>query len=107
MPQEKEVKGCIDCPSCGTAHGMRITLDKNGDPFGFCEAECNQQLRIGGNPRRVALFLARYPWASNKPEPEAKPAPVEKKAAEPVPVPIQEKPPRPAPPKRGVFGFGL
>ena len=50
---EKHVLGHIDCPTCGTAHGMRVTLDKNGDPFAFCEAECNQQLRIGGNARRV------------------------------------------------------
>jgi hypothetical protein len=42
---------------------MRITHDKNGDPFGFCESNCNQQLRVGGDKRRVALFLARYPWA--------------------------------------------
>jgi hypothetical protein len=65
---EKHVLGHIDCPTCGTAHGMRVTLDKNGEPFAFCEANCNQQMRIGGNARRVAAFVARYPWAAGKAE---------------------------------------
>jgi hypothetical protein len=43
---------------------MRITHDKNGHPFGYCEAECSQQLRIGGDVRRVRKFLARFPWAA-------------------------------------------
>lgn len=60
----KKVLGHIDCPSCGTAGGLRITHDKNGHPFGFCEATCNQQIRIGGDARRVAAFVARYPWAA-------------------------------------------
>ncbi len=102
MAQEKEVLGYIDCPACGHQGGMRITHDKNSEPFGFCEANCNQQLRIGGSARRVALFVARHPWA-------AKPVP--------VPVPIPEKPAAPAPEKtpvpepekrpRGGFAFGL
>lgn len=102
MGQEKKVLGHIDCPACGTAGGMRVTHDKNGEPFGFCEAECNQQMRVGGSPRRVALFVARYPWAA-KPEPvpvtvtEKKPAP----EAKPAPVPVPEKKPR------GGFAFGL
>lgn len=40
---------------------MRITEDKNGDPFGYCEANCGQQLRIGGDKRRVRDFFNRYP----------------------------------------------
>lgn len=62
----KAVLGYIDCPACGTAKGMRITPDKNGDPFGFCEAECGQQLRVGGDKRRVRSFVARYPWAAGE-----------------------------------------
>lgn len=70
---EKKVLGHIDCPTCGTAHGMRISEDKNGDPFGYCEVNCGQQLRIGGDPRRIRDFRARYAWAA-KPVPA--PAPV-------------------------------
>ncbi len=55
--------GRIDCPTCGLAAGMRITHDKNGAPFGYCDAGCNQQLRIGGSAYRVTQFLKRYPWA--------------------------------------------
>lgn len=83
---EKTILGHIDCPTCGTAKGMRITHDKNGEPFGYCEANCNQQMRIGGDKRRVAAFVARYPWAmppavpvtdtGAKPAPAAKPEPV-------------------------------
>ncbi len=61
---EKEILGHIDCPSCGTAKGMRVTHDKNGEPFGYCEAECGQQLRVGGDRHRVKAFLARFPWAA-------------------------------------------
>lgn len=71
------VKGHIDCPTCGTKGAMRITHDKNGDPFGFCEAGCNQQMRIGGSAHRVAKFVQRFPWAakpaSETEAPEAKP----------------------------------
>lgn len=56
-----EILGHIDCPSCGWDGGMRITTDKNGEPFGFCEANCDQQLRIGGKPRRVEQFYAEHP----------------------------------------------
>lgn len=93
---EKEVFGHIDCPTCGTAKGMRITHDKNGHPFGYCEAECSQQMRIGGDARRVKQFLARYPWAAG-----AAPAPVTTAAPAPAldvkPVPVPEKKPAPAP----------
>lgn len=53
---------------------MRITHDKNGHPFGYCEAECSQQLRIGGDVRRVRKFLARFPWAAGTGEPATAPA---------------------------------
>lgn len=58
---DKKIIGWIDCPHCGHKDGMRITADKHGAPFGFCEANCDGQLRIGGKPRRVAAFLAKYP----------------------------------------------
>lgn len=64
----KEILGHIDCPTCGMAGAMRVTLDKNGEPFAFCEAGCNQQLRVGGDKRRVAQFVARYPFAAGVPE---------------------------------------
>lgn len=91
---EKTILGHIDCPTCGTADGMRVTLDKNGEPFAFCEAECNQQLRIGGNARRVRKFVERYPWAAGKNE-EPAPAPV----TAPAPAPTPAKTPAPAKPK--------
>jgi len=57
----KEILGHINCPHCGYENGMRITVDKSGAPFGYCEADCNGQMRIGGNPGRVAKFYAKYP----------------------------------------------
>jgi hypothetical protein len=80
---------------------MRITHDKNGDPFGYCETTCNQQMRIGGEKSRVARFLARFPWAA-KPvtvtAPEPVPSPV-KAVAVPVPATVPEiTPQKPAAP---------
>lgn len=93
MAKDREILGHIDCPTCGTAKGMRITHDKNGDPFGYCEAECNQQMRIGGDKRRVKSFLARYPWAAGAaPVTDTAPAPAK---AEPEPAPAPT--PKPAP----------
>lgn len=99
----REILGHIDCPTCGTAKGVRITLDKNGEPFGYCEAKCHQQLRIGGDAYRVGLFLERFPWASGRPAaapapvsapvPAPEPAPAAKPAAKPVTAPA----PAPAP----------
>lgn len=63
--------GYIDCPTCGQTKAMRITHDKNGEPFGYCETECSQQLRIGGNANRVKLFIERYPFAAKKNQPNA------------------------------------
>lgn len=91
----KEVLGHIDCPSCGTAKGMRITQDRNGDPFGYCEATCSQQLRVGGDADRVRRFLARFPWAAGKPA-EASPAPVTGTAPAAAPAPVAKPAPKPA-----------
>lgn len=87
---EKTIHGYIDCPCCGTSGGMRITHDKNGHPFGFCTAECGQQLRVGPSRDRIAHFLRRFPWAGPKPEPVTVPAGATAQApaaAKPAPVP--------------------
>ncbi len=94
---EKKIFGHIDCPTCGTAKGMRITHDKNGHPFGYCEAECNQQMRIGGDARRVRKFLERFPWAAGTTEEKTPaPAPAAAPAAAPVPEPKAAAPKAPA-----------
>lgn len=102
----REALGHIDCPACGTKAGMRITPDKNGEPFGYCEANCSAQLRIGGDRRRVQAFVARYPWAmppaapvtAPAPAPGPAPAPAKPKAATaPAPAPATAKP-KPASP---------
>lgn len=67
---------------------MRITHDKNDDPFGFCEKGCGQQLRVGGNPARVRAFVARFPWAA-KPGAAPAAAPVTVTEAKPEPIPAQ------------------
>lgn len=88
MSSGRAVLGRIDCPTCGETHGMKVTHDKNGEPFGHCLG-CAQQLRIGGNPRRVAAFTARYPWAKGGDVPPA-----------PAPAPVVPKtPPPPTKPK--------
>lgn len=100
----KTVLGHIDCPTCGMAKGMRITHDKNGEPFGYCEAECNQQMRIGGDKRRVQKFIARHPWAGSVPVENpvtvTAPAPGKKEAPENQAKPVPEAPPVTAPKKR-------
>jgi len=65
-----DLLGHIDCPSCGTAGGMRITEDKNGNPFGYCEADCDQQMRIGGLPDRVNKFFDRHPNVKRPGQPD-------------------------------------
>lgn len=92
----KEALGHIHCPACGTAHGMRITHDKNGDPFGYCEDHCNAQLRIGGKARRVAAFLKLYPWAAGKAATAAPAAPAPAIEAKPEASPPAAKAPAPA-----------
>lgn len=85
----KPILGHIPCPTC--AASMRITHDKNDDPFGYCEDGCGQQLRVGGNPARVREFVKRYPFAA---KPGAAPAP---KEPEKIPVTVTEPKPAPAP----------
>lgn len=89
--KDKTVLGHIDCPTCGAKGGMRITHDKNGHPFGYCEAECSQQMRIGGDLRRVRKFLARFPWAAGT-EPAQDAAPVTATAPAPAPAAAAPKP---------------
>ncbi len=90
----KPVLGHIDCPTCGGIKTMRITQDKNGDPFGYCAigpAACRQQLRIGGDDLRVESFVAKYPWADGK-APVTVTAPEQEKKAAPVtPSAVQKK----------------
>ena len=110
----RDVLGHIDCPCCGHAKGMRITADKNGAPFGYCEANCNVQMRVGGDARRVAAFVARYRWAAGKPA-EAAPAaaatptvaasaPAKPKAAAPAKAAPTPTPTPAAAPKRASVG---
>jgi hypothetical protein len=90
------VLGRIDCPCCGYKEGMRITRDKNGHPFGFCDANCRVQMRIGPDPDRVAAFIRRFPWAFGgltEPSKPTTPPP----APAPAPAPAAKKPPAPAP----------
>jgi len=61
MANDKTIHGRIDCPCCGHEKGMRVTADKNGKPFGFCDANCGVQLRIGGDKFREEKFKKRYP----------------------------------------------
>lgn len=95
----RAVLGHIDCPTCGAVKGMRITHDKNDHPFGYCEADCSQQLRIGGDQRRVKKFVERYPWAA---APVTDAGAASAKASAPPPatsnaVPVTAKKPAPAP----------
>jgi hypothetical protein len=112
MEKQIEILGYIACPSCGTDHGMRITRDKNGHPFGWCEKNCGQQLRVGPDQRRIRDFFKLYPQLSARaPEPAAA------TSAEPMPVPQVKVPvaePKPAvkpaakpAPKRSAFEEGL
>jgi hypothetical protein len=62
----RELLGHIDCPICGFANGVRVTEDKNGNPFAYCEGDCDQQIPIGNGAkstveRRVQKFYAKYP----------------------------------------------
>jgi hypothetical protein len=88
---------------------MRVTEDKNGEPFGFCENGCAQQLRIGGNASRVAKFRARYAWAqpgqavAPAAAPAAAPTPAPKRAADPKPAAT----PAPAPKRAPTFADAL
>lgn len=86
--QQKSILGHIDCPTCGGVKKMRVTSDKNGDPFGYCETGCRQQLRVGGDPIRVETFLKKHPWAAQKPVTVTEPLQEPKPAPEPVKKPV-------------------
>ena len=72
MTDKKIIYGRITCPHCHMPDGMRVTADKNGQPFGFCDANCGGQLKIGGNPYRVNKFFEAHPGIATamKGEPE-------------------------------------
>ncbi len=92
--KDRTILGHIDCPTCGMTNAMRITPDKNGDPFGYCEANCGQQLRIGGDRRRVRDFFARYPTIERRADDAPAPAP-EPKAPQQEAAPAEEQTPAP------------
>lgn len=58
---KSDLLGHIDCPSCGFKGGMRVTMDKNLHPFGYCEGDCSQQLRVGPDRYRIGKFYEKYP----------------------------------------------
>ncbi len=93
MEKQIEILGYIDCPTCGTDDGMRITRDKNGHPFGWCEKSCGQQLRVGPDPRRVRDFFKLYPQLTGRTD-----EPATAKPARSAPAPVTETiiPPAPA-----------
>ncbi|MDD2932757.1 MAG: hypothetical protein PHO76_02620 [Methylotenera sp.] len=66
MANDKTIYGRIDCPCCKTKDGVRITKDKNGEPFGFCDAKCEVQIRLGGKAYRVGEFKKAYPAIAAK-----------------------------------------
>lgn len=92
MEKQIEILGYIDCPTCGTDHGMRITRDKNGHPFGWCEKSCGQQLRVGPDPRRVRDFFKLYPQLTERADVPPVPAAV-----------VPPAPPAPPPKKRSAM----
>lgn len=97
-----KIIGHINCPYCGAVNGMRVKLDKNGAPFGFCEANCDGQLRVGGKARRVEAFMKLHPHIAKamQSEPEKPPVTVTApKAPETKPAPANE--PKPEPKKTG------
>lgn len=100
----REILGYIDCPHCGEAERMRVTPDKSGAPFGYCE-ECNGQLRIGGNSTRVEAFYRKNP-AVKRPGQAGEAAPIVvqpvevKKTAPKKAAPVIEPAPVIAPPKK-------
>lgn len=97
--KDKTVMGHMDCICCGGKGTVRVTRDKNGEPFGFCENDaCFMQYRIGGRPARVATFRKRFPWAAGTQEAATAPA------AQPVAAPVTAPVPKPAAPKRGGAG---
>lgn len=108
MAEGKKVYGHINCPHCGYEKGMRITADKHGEPFGFCEANCDGQLRIGGKPRRVAEFFKNHPDIAAAMQQKAPKTPVTVTEPEkPAPAVTEPPPPAKPEPKKSTFNMGL
>lgn len=78
-----DILGFIACMVCKSPNSVRVSPDKNGEPFGYCEA-CKMQYRIGGNPNRVNQFKESHPDLFKKNEAkQSKPPEPEKKGTEP------------------------
>lgn len=108
MEKQIDILGYINCPSCGTQHGMRITRDKNGHPFGWCEKSCGQQLRVGPEPRRIRDFMKLYPQLSSRADEPKAAVTAEPLEVPPVTLPKPQPPAAPKPAKkRSAFEEGL
>ena len=57
----RDFLGRMACSCCGLENGMRVAEDKNGAPFGFCDAGCGYQSRIGGDAERIEKFHLHHP----------------------------------------------
>lgn len=66
--QRGELLGHIDCPTCGHPE-MEVRLDKNGNPYAWCQM-CTQQLLTHGGDRGEKL-LARTRKLGATPAPAA------------------------------------
>lgn len=90
MSDSKIVYGRISCPHCHMIDAMRITADKNGQPFGFCDLNCGGQLKIGGNPFRVNKFFEAHPGIAKAMKGEQEPERTPEIQAE-IPVTVTDK----------------
>lgn len=97
--------GHIDCPTCGFKGGMRVTMDKNLHPFGYCEGDCSQQLRVGPDKYRIGKFYERYPHLKPVTDTDTKGGEVGK-PAEPGPVEAPAVEPKPKKGALSYFGMG-
>lgn len=83
---KRDMMGRIDCPYCGYKDGMKITEDKSGNPFGYCDAQCAGQISVRSDEQRKKLFFAKYPHLKRTDAP-----PVEKPAQRVAPVAPSKK----------------
>lgn len=63
-----DLLGHIDCPYCGWKNGMRVTEDRSGNPFGYCEENCSGQLPVKNDQHRRRSFFEKYPHLKAKSE---------------------------------------
>lgn len=92
----RELLGYINCPVCGYVNGMRITEDKNGNPFGYCEAKCSQQLPVGnGGEDRIYSFYETYPHITKAEKHRVKEADKPETESASLPVTVTEEPQKP------------